>query len=890
MEGKFSFNINDKSFSFNLDSIPFGESRHEIYIPDIKKDINTKAALSIDGKKIEQTITLKQKPHYKIHMMMLAHTDIGYTRPQPVVKEIHANTLDEVLQMCKDYPDFHWTIETLWQLEQYQQSRSPQQFQKIIDLIKEGRIAVSPLYSNPFTGWVGEEEMIQSLFKAKELKDKYGLKFNSAVYNDVPGEAWIVPQVLKNAGVDFLAEGINEFFNNYNLQKDLPKAFIWEGSDSSRVVTYLNEAYNEGKSYGLEGDRGSLAIQQRMFERINKLIERGYNYDLILLNSAFGDNSIVPKDQYMNMIKWDKEFEYPKFISSNVSKFGEEFVKEYGKSLPVIRGDWTSNWDVFYQGEAERMKEHRWVQSNLLSAEKLASLTWLKDRNMLPLSDIVHNAYRSMLNFSGHGSGLEYGYGSPEENLITQEYRKSYVHNAYLNTEELLERAMYRIGKPEESFEGEGIIVFNTLSWKRDATVEVQFTEENMQQYEVIDLTTKQKVESYRDGYKLYFVAKDLPSFGYKKYRLQPITKKDGEKDSGLNVSDNSIENQFYKIIIDKSSNKISSIIDKKSNKELIDKENPLGFNQPLIEKFQDNQTFSQLNFNNQKLEIKDESPVRVILQVKRDDELFEDTKYILWNNVDRIDVEQKVNTTKLKPTDKLEEYAVAFPFKIDNLKIEPEIIGGFINPEKDKFPGTTKEGFSIRRSVALFNNNQSISWTSLDARVIRLRDINNQKVLISSLVNNFPKNWNRYEENSGKIVFRYSFTNQNEKFNPTFTSQFGWEINTPPISRRSWYRTEPTEQSYFKIDNQNLNLLTVIASADKDYFLMRIQNMNPYNNESGNISSEFMKNGSAASVNYLEDEEKKLKLNGDSVKVDLRPNEIATIKISLKKSETVAK
>ena len=53
-EGKFSFNINDKSFSFNLDSIPFGESRHEIYIPDIKKDINTKAALSIDGKKMSK--------------------------------------------------------------------------------------------------------------------------------------------------------------------------------------------------------------------------------------------------------------------------------------------------------------------------------------------------------------------------------------------------------------------------------------------------------------------------------------------------------------------------------------------------------------------------------------------------------------------------------------------------------------------------------------------------------------------------------------------------------------------------------------------------------------------------------------------------------------------
>ncbi len=243
-----------------------------------------------------------------------------------------------------------------------------------------------------------------------------------------------------------------------------------------------------------------------------------------------------------------------------------------------------------------------------------------------------------------------------------------------------------------------------------------------------------------------------------------------------------------------------------------------------------------------------------------------------------------------MNPTDKLEEYAVAFPFKIKNQEIKPEIIGGFLDPEKDKMPGTNKDGFSIRRSVALYNNSQSVSWTSLDARVIRLRDYNNKKVLISSLVNNFPKNWNRYEENEGKINFRYSFTNQKEKFNPTFTSQFGWDINTPPIIRRSWYRTEPTSQSYFNIDNPNLNLLTIIPSEKKDFFLLRIQNMNPYDNDSGNISSEFIKNSSASSVTYLGDEEKELKVSGDSVKVDLRPNEIATIKISLKESKTVTK
>jgi alpha-mannosidase len=122
--------------------------------------------------------------------MMLAHTDIGYTHPQPVVKEIHNSTLDDVVVMCREYPDFKWTIETLWQLEQYELSRSPEQFNSLIEFIKSGRIAVSPLYTNPFTGWTGEEEMIRSLDKAKYFKNKYGwniMQRFTTTYRDNPG-------------------------------------------------------------------------------------------------------------------------------------------------------------------------------------------------------------------------------------------------------------------------------------------------------------------------------------------------------------------------------------------------------------------------------------------------------------------------------------------------------------------------------------------------------------------------------------------------------------------------------------------------------------------------------------------------------------------------------
>jgi hypothetical protein len=427
----------DTHNSYKFDSVAFGLNRFSIFIPEITVEKKVKAAVSFSNRNVDKEITLLPAKHYELHVMLLSHTDIGYTHPQPLVKEIHASTIDEVLEMCEQYPDFKWTVETLWQLEQYELSRPPEQFKKVIDLIKEGRISVSPLYANPFTGWIGKEEMFRSLDKAKSYKEKYGLKYKAAVYNDLPGQSWLLPQVLVNAGVTFLAEGINEIFNDYSFQRSLPKAFIWEGSDGSKVLTYRNEGYNEGRDYGLEG-RGNYTVQQRVWEILNKLAEQGYNYELVLLNSAFMDNSMVPKDQFLGIDNWNREYEYPKFISSNLSDFAELFTERYEKILPVLKGDWTSTWDSHTQGEPERMQKQRLIQHRLLSAEKLSTISSLIEDNKISLSAYIDEAYRSLLHFSGHGSGLEYGYGSPYDNLITMQFRQDYINNAFMKTEEVL--------------------------------------------------------------------------------------------------------------------------------------------------------------------------------------------------------------------------------------------------------------------------------------------------------------------------------------------------------------------------------------------------------------------------------------------------------------------
>jgi hypothetical protein len=395
-----------------------------------------------------------------------------------------------------------------------------------------------------------------------------------------------------------------------------------------------------------------------------------------------------------------------------------------------------------------------------------------------------------------------------------------------------------------------------------------------MRDYQVIDLENKEKVPSIRDGYRIYFTAKDLPSLGYKKYGLVPVNIDQQEKSAGLPVSSTSIENQYYKIITDNSS-KVISIVDKKSGKELVDSQSRFGFNAPLVKKFPDTD-YNQIDYKNVFISIKDESPVRVILRIERPGELFEKTEYVLWNDVDRIDVEHVIYPERLDSTDKLEQYSIGFPFNIPEKQVLVETSGGFFNPDKDKLPGTSSDVFSIRRTAVVYNSEQSMILSSIDARVIELRD----NIILSNTLNNFPLEWNRYEENVEKLSFKYSFSSQQGSFNTSYASKFGWEFNTPPVIRRSWYTEEPTSKSYLSISNDEV-LLLALPSENEESFYVRLVNNNRDKFNEAVITSELFTGYNAFLVNYLEEDIVPLEVTGNSIFVNFRPNEIKTIKLT---------
>jgi hypothetical protein len=163
-----------------------------------------------------------------------------------------------------------------------------------------------------------------------------------------------------------------------------------------------------------------------------------------------------------------------------------------------------------HQGELARSVRQRWAQHHLPLAEAMAAAAWLSD-GKAPLEAPIAEGYHGIKQYSAHGSGLEYAYGSPSANVITMAYREGYVQSALLATEAALQRATRRLVQPLESFETQGVFVFNGLGAPRDAPVTVEFPREAPQRYRVVDPETEQELPSHHEGYTLRFVVPGSP-------------------------------------------------------------------------------------------------------------------------------------------------------------------------------------------------------------------------------------------------------------------------------------------------------------------------------------------------------------------------------------------
>ncbi len=850
-----------KKYKFERE-ITLGENVVSLFIDELKEDTEAEVTIRIGEEIAKKNILLRKQNKYQLYMMFLSHMDIGYTHPQPIVIERHLKTIDDVIQLCHKDPDFRWTIETTWIVEKYRENRSNKKFMELIELIRSEKIALSPLYTNPYTGWISEQELIESFSYARQLHNEFGIEFYGAVYNDVPGEAWGLPQALSMAGIKFLVNGINEVYNQYMIQRNFPKYSSWKGPDGSKVNSYIADSYDEGTRCGLE--RGNKAIQNRLWHKLSKLEKRNYPYDKVLLDVAFSDNSGIPVNQYLRAKEWNKEWEYPKFIPATVN----DFAKDISDIQPMeMYGDWTSSWDIRFQGEHARMQKYRKTQNMLSPIEAVAFMESDTILNKKTARVKMNSVYNNLLLYSGHGSGLEYGFGSPEDNILTDDFREYYVESARLTGEEINRTNLYRITRPMESFDTYGVAVFNSLSWKRSGIVELSFVNENFPDYHLIDPINNKVMPTVKRGNKIYFSAEDLPPFGYKIFRIEKREVKNRSK-----VSEQKIENDRWEIGFNKIG-EVEYILDKGNgrnpNKILTGKSFEL-----LKRTYREDKFYSGINASITGIEY-DKNELFEKIEINYSNSLIMKKEISLLQDSDDIEIKIILNLEELEEPTNTEEYSLAFFSSEESDSISFDILGGMISPE-EKFPGISKNDYSIRR-VAEVNEDYQYLVASPDARIFQIENEGKSNLILANLVNNFPKNWNRNERNEGTIEFDFSvkINETNKKISPL---KYGWEKTTPIPARVSYYLNKPIEKSLIEISNENIALLSIRNGDKEGSYELLLQNINQKNEIESIVRSERFKDKMIERVDLMGKVLEMIPNENDGFGIKLRPNEIAKI------------
>ena len=361
------------------------------------------------------------------------------------------------------------------------------------------------------------------------------------------------------------------------------------------------------------------------------------------------------------------------------------------------------------------------------------------------------------------------------------------------------------------------IHVINPMGWKRSGSVNLFVDFEVLpinKKVKIVDLTTgsvvpAQMLQKRTEGAYWELDVKDIPALGVKTLKIE-ITDQSPVEMSTVSQTDE-LQNQFYRLIIDKATGAISSLYDKELQKELIDPQNLWKIGQAIHETMpkRDKYEPSHTSVSNVKIDKGANGEVWESLKISANlagmDKGTDNSpkglsmEIRLYKNVKKIEL--KYTAHKQIITDP-EALYVAFPFALPDSRIVFETIGGTLS-QGDQLPGSSSDWNVAQNFVSVRGKSGQIVVVSNEVPLWQFSDFNMGKFerypkpgktwLYSWVMNNYWfTNFRAYQE--AGFSWSYQITSTKDTTN-TFATKFGWgERNIFPT------RTFPAGKAELKV------------------------------------------------------------------------------------------
>jgi len=896
----------------------FGESQVHFDIPEWQGTKSGLLVVKTPSAVRSFPVELTPAKKWTIFIVPHEHLDMGFTDYAAKVAELHSQALDGVIDLMREVPDFRWTLDGYWVLDQYLNGRSTERGKELLRLIRDGKITVPPQFANQHTGVASLEGLARSLYDSHFFAQQHDLPLGAAHITDVPSYSWSYASILHDAGVKYFAAGSNSWRAPAMLQArwNEKSPFYWEGPDGGRVLMWYSRAYLQlatlfGTPPRLAAVHDSLPVFLQAYSGPN------YKANAAIIFGTQLENTVLSKEQAYLRGEWRKQYEWPRLEYSNFADAMDEIEKQFGPDIPVYRGDLGPYWEDGFGSDSRYTALHRQNQQRILSAEKLAAIPALLNPELRPDHRELAQAWTNMLVFDEHTWTYVSATTQPENEQTENQLALKDARTTEAERE--IAESLQRSWAQFESFLGpkeQSLAVFNTLNWRRSGLVSFDLqdglglfdsTTGKAVPYETVSVGKSTPLPGFGGGYRrVRFAAENVPGLGYKLFALRSVEAGQSADTSEKSLPGATFENSYYRITVDPEWGAISSVWDKELNRELVDTASTFRFGAYLYVTGADDMPNNSLYRYGAALK----PPVLSIapaghgrlLGAKQAPFGTIITMEFSAPNTPTIRLEITLHNAKKQidfvyrlskqATLKKEAVYIAFPFAASKPEFGYDTQNGWVNPARDELPGGSHEWYAVQHWAEIHDAKFMAAVIPQDAPLVSFGDIVRGKwptefrpessAIFSWVMNNY---WgtNFAPQQGGEFTFHYSLVS-GRTLDPADLTRLGNEAMTPLEVDQVGAASVPgklpsNEASLLDIGSASIAVATWKLAEEGPGSILRLQET-AGKAQSVTIRSAYLKMDQVWRCSLLEDNLQELKVDHHAFQIEVKPFEIVTLRL----------
>lgn len=512
----------------------------------------------------------KEKYPPTVYMVANAHFDTQWRwDAKQSIGEFIPNTLYQNFYLFETYPEylfnFEGAIKYSWMKEYY-----PEQFKRVKKYVEEGRwnIAGSSWDAND-PNMPSPESFIRNILYGQEFyKREFNKKANDIMLPDCFGFGYTLPTIASHCGVEYFHTQKLEWRAKpfYETGWKIPFHFgWWEGAGGARLLAVM-----DGGDYSWDPETYDFTDDKDFRYRLSKSpVNAVFRYYGTKSSRYDGDRGGSPRILTVESIR--RATRNPKDYQVRFAKVNDMFdtYRDYPE-LPSFKGELLM--DIHATGcysSVAQMKNLNRRNEQMAAAAEGASVMadWFGGVKYPHYT--IDEGWKRILwhqfhdDLTGTSIPEAYQYSYNDEYLTLNQFG-NVVRTGVMSVASAMNTAV----------KGEPVVVYNPISAVNRTPVEVEyalpFGMTDVAVYDSKGKRMKSQIISRKSNVVTVLFESETSPVSVSVYELRPLKKK-ASFSSSLKVDSKSIENDVYRLVLDKNGD-IASLVDKRCGKELVGK------------------------------------------------------------------------------------------------------------------------------------------------------------------------------------------------------------------------------------------------------------------------------------------------------------------------------